>query len=102
MVNTSFDGDGTSGSGADVVLHAVKFLPKDIADAIEGDVNSDGQVGIGDIIAITNFMASTDASLTLEQCDINGDGEVGTGDIIAITNIMAGAQGEATESAVCE
>ena len=102
MVYTGFDGDGTSGSGADVVLHAVKFLPKDIADAIEGDVNSDGQVGIGDIIAITNFMASTDASLTLEQCDINGDGEVGIGDIIAITNIMAGAQGETTEPAVGE
>ena len=102
VVYTGFDGDGTSGSGADVVLHAVKFLPKDIADAIEGDVNNDGQVGIGDIIAITNFMASTDASLTLEQCDINGDGEVGIGDIIAITNIMAGAQGGTTEPAVGE
>ena len=59
---------------------------------ILGDVNNDGQVGIGDIVAITNFMAGTDETLTLEQCDVNGDGEVGIGDIVAVTNIMAGQQ----------
>ena len=58
--------------------------------AIPGDVNGDGQVGIGDIVAVTNFMAGTDATLTLTQCDVNGDGEVGIGDIVAITNLMAG------------
>ena len=60
--------------------------------SIKGDVNGDGQVGIGDIICVTNFMAGTPGEITLEQADVNGDGEVGIGDIITITNIMAGAE----------
>ena len=60
---------------------------------LHGDVNGDGQVGIGDIVSVTNVMA--DDNLDPAQraaADINGDGQVGIGDIIAITNIMAGAQ----------
>ena len=57
----------------------------------QGDVNGDGQVGIGDIVTVTNVMASneTDADV-VRRADVNGDGEVGIGDIISITNIMAG------------
>ena len=58
--------------------------------SIKGDVNGDGQVGIGDIICVTNYMAGHPGEITLEQADVNGDGEVGIGDIISITNIMAG------------
>ncbi len=64
----------------------------DVAAAMrKGDVNVDNQVGIGDIVAITNVMAgsSTDAGLKTRS-DVNGDGEVGIGDIVAITNLMAG------------
>ena len=58
---------------------------------VKGDVNGDGEVGIGDIISVTNFMAVGEQSgITLEQADVNGDGEVGIGDIITIANIMAG------------
>ncbi|MBQ3629903.1 MAG: C10 family peptidase [Prevotella sp.] len=60
--------------------------------ALDGDVNADGQVGIGDIVAITNYMAGMANGVTLEQADVNGDGEVGIGDIVAITNMMAGIQ----------
>ena len=59
---------------------------------LKGDVNEDGEVGIGDIVAITNFMAGNAGGMTLEQADVNGDGEVGIGDIVAITNIMAGTE----------
>ena len=59
---------------------------------IKGDVNGDGQVGIGDIISVTNYMAGEFNGITLEQADVNGDGEVGIGDIISITNIMAGGE----------
>ena len=59
---------------------------------LPGDVNLDGQVGIGDIIAITNVMAGTEGSdAAAVRADVNGDGEVGIGDIIAVTNIMATA-----------
>ena len=54
----------------------------------KGDVNGDGQVGIGDLIAVSNFMGG-EGSVTFEQADVNGDGEGGIGDIISITNIMA-------------
>ena len=57
---------------------------------IKGDVNGDDQVGIGDIVCITNFMAGEPNGITFEQADVNGDGEVGIGDIITVTNIMAG------------
>ena len=58
---------------------------------LKGDVNADGQVGIGDIVAITNIMAgiSTDEAM-MKRADVNEDSQVGIGDIVAITNIMAG------------
>lgn len=56
-----------------------------------GDVNGDGAVGIGDIIAVTNVMAgSVSDPAVIERANVNGDSSVGIGDIIAITNIMAG------------
>ena len=58
-----------------------------------GDVNGDGQVGIGDIVAVTNVMAGiTNDEATRRRADVNGDGQVGIGDIVAITNIMAGTK----------
>ena len=57
-----------------------------------GDVNGDGIVGIGDIVAVTNIMAGNTAYMRMAaNADVNGDGEVGIGDIVAITNIMAGS-----------
>ena len=53
-------------------------------------MNDDGVVGIGDIVAITNYMAGMTNGITLQKADVNGDGSVGIGDIVAITNIMAG------------
>ena len=59
---------------------------------LQGDVNDDGEVGIGDIVAVTNVMAGLvgDGSPVATLADVNGDGDVGIGDIVAITNIMAG------------
>ena len=59
----------------------------------EGDINGDGEVGIGDIVSVTNVMAGDTSDPALRAAaDVNGDGEVGIGDIIAITNMMAGAE----------
>ena len=57
---------------------------------LHGDVNLDGEVGIGDIVAVTNIMAGTENSNY--NGDVNDDHEVGIGDIVAITNIMAGVE----------
>ena len=59
----------------------------------KGDVNGDGKVGTGDIVAVTNVAAgiTIDAD-TIIRADVNGDGQVGIGDIITIINIMAGSK----------
>lgn len=58
-----------------------------------GDVNGDTEVGVGDLISVSNFMASNEASgVKLEEADVNGDAEVGVGDLISISNIMAGTE----------
>ena len=63
--------------------------------SLRGDVNRDGQVGIGDIVAITNVMAgNNDAGY---EADVNGDGQVGIGDIVDVTNIMAGEEEKVEE-----
>ena len=66
----------------------------DQSTALRGDVNADGQVGIGDIVAITNIMAGITLTIPLFRSDVNSDGQVGIGDIVAITNIMAGQSEE--------
>ena len=61
------------------------------APTLRGDVNSDGDVGIGDIVAITNVMAGIENDGVVKaRADVTEDGEVGIGDIVAVTNIMAG------------
>ena len=56
----------------------------------KGDVNGDGQVDVGDIMTIINFMANMDTLETPSPLDLNGDGQVDVGDIMTIINFMAG------------
>jgi surface protein len=76
------DGDGNKVTNG-VMVGA--YLP--------GDVNADGTVGIGDIVAVTNVMAGIETNPdVVSRADVNQDGQVGIGDIVAITNIMAGIE----------
>jgi autotransporter-associated beta strand protein len=73
-----------------VILYLEYHFGDDPAPLV-GDVNNDGQVGIGDIVAITNIMAGlTTDEETIQRADVNGDDDIGIGDIVTITNIMAG------------
>ncbi len=56
---------------------------------IPGDVNSDGEVNVGDIVTISNVMAGK-STIDPQLADVNKDGEVNVGDIVTTTNIMAG------------
>jgi len=58
--------------------------------SIPGDVNGDGEVNVGDLVCVSNFMAGEAGDITKEAADVNGDGEVNVGDMVTITNIMAG------------
>ena len=88
------DPDGKSGDVYRVTAvynQGESIYTEAVAVGRRGDVNGDGEVGIGDIVAVTNVMAGTAANpAQATLADVNGDGEVGIGDIVAITNIMAG------------
>jgi rhamnogalacturonan endolyase len=68
-----------------LTLHVVESIP--------GDVNGDGKVNVGDIMAVINIMAQSTSNLPQPgeaiPGDVNGDGKVNVGDIMAVINIMA-------------
>ena len=56
---------------------------------LRGDVNGDGEVNVGDLVSVSNYMAG-DGSVSKEAADVNEDGEVNVGDMVVISNIMSG------------
>ena len=76
----------------DSLVYTVPVCEVELA-TLKGDVNLDGKVGIGDIVAVTNVMAGSETdSAIVARANVNGDDNVGIGDIVAITNIMAGSE----------
>ena len=55
-----------------------------------GDVNRDGAVDSGDIMAIYSVMAGNGDAGLRSRADVNGDGAVDSGDIMTVYGIMAG------------
>ena len=68
----------------------------------DGDVNSDGETNISDIVTIINVMAGIDAGTGTEmnapaaksRADVNHDGKTNISDITAVINIIAGYKQE--------
>lgn len=61
-----------------------------VKDYTTGDVNRDGYVDSGDVMAIYSSMAGHSSQEIQSRSDVNNDGQVDSGDIMAIYNIMAG------------
>ncbi|MBR5716238.1 MAG: leucine-rich repeat protein [Bacteroidales bacterium] len=60
-------------------------------DYVIGDANGDGEVLIGDVIAILNYIVGvTSDNFNEKAADANGDGEILIGDVIAVLNIIVG------------
>lgn len=55
-----------------------------------GDVNGDGSIDSGDVMAIYNAMAGNGDAALMNRADVNGDGNIDSGDVMAIYSIMAG------------
>lgn len=55
----------------------------------DGDVNGDGSVDVGDVMAVINCMAGA-GNADPAAADVNGDGTVDVGDVMAVINKMAG------------
>ena len=62
----------------------------DIENVLRGDINKDGIVDVGDIMAVINYMAVHSPLEEMdEDYDLNGDGVIDVGDIMTIINLMA-------------
>ena len=58
-------------------------------DFTRGDVNGDGQVKIGDVTALINYLLSGDASdINLQAADCNEDGQIKIGDVTELINYL--------------
>ena len=55
-----------------------------------GDVNGDGRVDSGDVMAIYSVMAGNGSQKMRARANVNGDSQVDSGDIMAVYSIMAG------------
>jgi hypothetical protein len=54
-----------------------------------GDVNGDGEVTIGDVSALIDYLLGNSGSVvSFEDADINGDGEVAISDISALIDLI--------------
>jgi hypothetical protein len=58
-------------------------------EAIAGDVNGDGEVGIADINALIDIILSGDTT-NIRNADVNQDGEISIADINAVISIVLG------------
>ena len=74
---------GTAEEPASLKIYGIEWQ----SDSVEGDLNGDGNIDVGDIMAIINFMAAPKGEPG--AYDLNNDGSVDVGDIMAIINIMA-------------
>jgi hypothetical protein len=71
------------------LVNCNEFLLKNALPALRGDVNGDGEVNVGDLVSVSNYMAGDD-SVSKDAADVNQDGEVNVGDMVVISNIMSG------------
>ena len=56
---------------------------------LPGDVNDDGEVGIGDVTALIDLMLGNQADAdTWRRADVDGDGEVSIGDVTALIDLI--------------
>ncbi len=60
-------------------------------DYVDGDANGDGEVLIGDVVTILNYIVGEASdNINAKAADANGDGEVLIGDVITVLNIIVG------------
>ena len=62
----------------------------DVQTTVKGDINSDGEVNVGDFAALVNIIFNSEEidETTKSVSDINSDGEVNVGDFAALVNLI--------------
>ncbi len=69
----------------------VDFTTESGSDVKPGDVNGDGEVNVGDVVALANFaMGETPEGFVKEAGDLNNDGEMNVSDVVILANKVMG------------
>ena len=67
----------------------VALLPLGAMSQVQGDVNGDGKVNIGDVTAIISYLLTgDDSAIDLSAADVDGSGSVKIGDVTALITIL--------------
>ncbi len=78
--------------GTESVWSNIKYvtLTGEGDDLLIGDVNGDGEVNIGDVTAIINYILTNSGGsyINMDQADINHDGEVNVSDVTSLINLI--------------
>jgi hypothetical protein len=69
----------------------VQAIQSNLAFALMGDVNGNGQIDIGDAVCIVNYLVNkTNTVFKDKLADLNGNGGIDIGDAVMIVNILVG------------
>jgi len=61
---------------------------------LKGDINSDGEVDVMDVVLLKQYLAGKKVTLNKAVCDINGDGAVNSNDAVTLAKFIAGTVSE--------
>lgn len=63
--------------------------PSEYVDQIQGDVDGDDEVSIGDVTALIDYILSNDSTgIDLDNADCDHDGEIGIADVVALIDYI--------------
>ena len=69
----------------DVVMY---YEGPEVPDFLLGDVNNDGQVSIGDVTTLIDYLLGGDVEINMEAADVKTDGTVSIGDATTLIDML--------------
>ena len=79
---------GDTNNSIDLLLSNTKSTLV-LEDYLVGDINGDGKILIGDVIAMLNYIVGSPSNnFNTKAADVNSDGKILIGDVIAVLNII--------------
>jgi len=78
-----FENNALNGTPSSPMLLTPKWI-------LIGDVNSDGEVDVLDVLTLVNFIVGKTSSVSEEAADMNGDGDVDVLDVLTLVNRIIG------------
>ena len=68
--------------------YKVYYKGEPASQGLIGDVNGDGEINIGDVSSLINFILGYWPDEDSTRADLNGDGEINIGDVTKLIDII--------------